>query len=68
MPNHWHLVLWPQEDGLLSRFMNWLTLTHTQRWARMWRQAFFKDVGRPLHHGPGKLSDDLRPGLRGLGR
>ena len=32
MPNHWHLVLWPQQDGLLSRFMNWLTLTHTQRW------------------------------------
>jgi putative transposase len=32
MPNHWHLVLWPREDGELSTFMNWLTLTHTQRW------------------------------------
>jgi REP-associated tyrosine transposase len=32
MPNHWHLVLWPQEDGELSRFTGWLTLTHTQRW------------------------------------
>ncbi len=32
MPNHWHLVLWPTEDGQLSRFMGWLTLTHTQRW------------------------------------
>jgi len=32
MPNHWHLVVWPQQDGDLSRFMNWLTLTHTQRW------------------------------------
>jgi putative transposase len=32
MPNHWHLVVWPQEDGQLSRFMGWLTLTHTQRW------------------------------------
>jgi len=32
MPNHWHLVVWPQGDGDLSRFMNWLTLTHTQRW------------------------------------
>jgi putative transposase len=32
MPNHWHLVVWPQRDGDLSRFMNWLTLTHTQRW------------------------------------
>jgi putative transposase len=34
MPNHWHLVVWPREDGDLSRFMNWLTLTHTQRWHR----------------------------------
>jgi len=32
MPNHWHLVVWPRGDGDLSRFMGWLTLTHTQRW------------------------------------
>jgi len=32
MPNHWHLILWPRQDGDLSRFMAWLTLTHTQRW------------------------------------
>jgi putative transposase len=32
MPNHWHLVLWPRHDGELSRFMAWVTLTHTQRW------------------------------------
>jgi putative transposase len=32
MPNHWHLVLWPRADGELSRFVGWLTLTHTQRW------------------------------------
>jgi putative transposase len=32
MPNHWHLVVWPEEDGLLSRFVGWVTLTHTQRW------------------------------------
>ncbi len=32
MPNHFHLVLWPREDGELSEFMRWLTLTHTQRW------------------------------------
>ena len=32
MPNHWHLVLWPRKDGELSRFIGWLTLTHTQRW------------------------------------
>ena len=32
MPNHWHLLVWPQADGDLSRFMAWVTLTHTQRW------------------------------------
>jgi putative transposase len=31
MPNHWHLVLWPEKDRALSRFVSWLTLTHTQR-------------------------------------
>lgn len=32
MPNHWHLVVKPHADGELSRFVGWLTLTHTQRW------------------------------------
>jgi putative transposase len=32
MPNHWHFVVRPHEDGELSRFVGWLTLTHTQRW------------------------------------
>jgi len=32
MRTHWHLVVWPREDGELSRFTGWLTLTHTQRW------------------------------------
>ena len=32
MPNHFHLVLHPRDDGDLGKFMQWLTLTHTQRW------------------------------------
>jgi putative transposase len=32
MPDHFHLMVWPRRDGDLSRFMGWLTLTHTQRW------------------------------------
>lgn len=32
MPNHWHLLVWPDKNGLLSRFVGWITLTHTQRW------------------------------------
>lgn len=31
MPNHWHLIVSPRRDGELSKFMQWLTLTHTQR-------------------------------------
>jgi putative transposase len=31
MPNHWHLVVRPRADGDLSRFVGWLSLTHTQR-------------------------------------
>ena len=32
MPNHWHLLLFPRNDGDLSKFMGWLTNTHTRRW------------------------------------
>lgn len=32
LPNHWHLVVRPHADRELSRFVGWLSLTHTQRW------------------------------------
>ena len=32
MPNHWHLLLWPRQDGELSEVLRWMTVTHTQRW------------------------------------
>lgn len=32
MPNHWHFCLSPKNDGDMTRFVRWLTLTHTQRW------------------------------------
>ena len=32
MPNHWHFVLWPKNDGELSAFMQRLTITHVTRW------------------------------------
>ncbi|MCH8948399.1 MAG: transposase [Acidobacteria bacterium] len=31
MPNHIHLVLWPREDGELSRWMQWLMTTQVRR-------------------------------------
>ena len=34
MSNPWHLLLWPREDGELSEVVRWVTVTHTQRWAR----------------------------------
>ncbi|HEX3657808.1 MAG TPA: transposase [Pirellulales bacterium] len=32
MPNHWHLVLWPERDGDLGAFMQKLTITHARNW------------------------------------
>lgn len=40
MPNHWHFILNPRKDGDLNLFMQWLTLTHTQRW-----HAHYHSVG-----------------------
>lgn len=40
MPNHWHFCLCPKDDGDMTRFIQWLTLTHTQRW-----HAFYRSMG-----------------------
>jgi putative transposase len=32
MPNHWHLLLWPECDGELATFVQRLTITHVRRW------------------------------------
>jgi len=32
MPNHWHLVLYPEEDGMVSKFIGWLSNAHTRKW------------------------------------
>ena len=31
MTNHWHFVLQPTEDGGMSNFLRWVSLTHTRR-------------------------------------
>jgi putative transposase len=36
MPNHWHLVLWPETDDAVERFVGRLSLTHAKRLHR-WR-------------------------------
>jgi putative transposase len=32
MPNHWHFVLSPGQDGELTAFLRWVTHTHSMRW------------------------------------
>ncbi len=39
MPNHWHLVLWPENDGDLAAFMQRLTVTHVTRWQKHRRRV-----------------------------
>lgn len=34
MPNHFHMVLWPYNDGDLSRWMQWLMTCHVRRYHR----------------------------------
>ncbi|MHC4092921.1 MAG: transposase [Planctomycetota bacterium] len=47
MPNHFHFVLWPRNDGDMSRWMHWLLSSHV-RWyhrrygtsGRIWQGRF----------------------------
>ncbi len=39
MPNHFHLVLWPWEDGDLSRWMQWLLTSHVRRYHRHYQSS-----------------------------
>jgi putative transposase len=36
MPNHFHLIVCPNADDELSKFMAWFTATHSKRW-HIWR-------------------------------
>ncbi|HQZ63747.1 MAG TPA: transposase [Planctomycetaceae bacterium] len=37
MTNHFHLLLWPHEDGDLSRWMQWLMTSHVRRYRRHYK-------------------------------
>jgi putative transposase len=39
MGNHWHLVVWPEKDGDLARFMMRLTIRHARRWLEYRRRV-----------------------------
>ncbi len=50
MPNHWHLVLYPFNDGDLSEYMRWLTTTHVRQ-----RRTATDTVGEGhIYQGPYK--------------
>ncbi len=44
MRNHWHFVLWPENDGDLGRFMQRLTITHATRWQKQNNMVGFGHV------------------------
>lgn len=47
MPNHWHLVVQARERTDLSRWMQWVTVTHTHRW-----HSHYDSAGEgPLYQG-----------------
>ncbi len=39
MPNHWHLVLWPERKADLGAFMQKLTITHARNWQESRRRV-----------------------------
>jgi putative transposase len=65
MHNHWHFVVWPEDDGQVSEFFRWLTHTHAMRW-----RVAHKTVGHgPLYQGrfkcfPVQRTDGLELVLR----
>ena len=54
MPTHFHLVVWPHEDGDLSRWMQWLMTSHVRRHHRRYGTSGHVWQGRfksfPIQH------------------
>ena len=48
MPNHWHLLLWPEEKGQLGKFMHRLTMTHTRRYQEHYREVGYGHLYQSL--------------------
>jgi putative transposase len=57
MPNHFHLVAWPRENGDLGRWMHWLLTTHVHRHhrrygtnGRLWQGRYKAFAIQDDHH------------------
>ena len=44
MPNHWHLLLWPEHDGDLAAFMQRLSITHSRNWQEHRRRVGYGHI------------------------
>jgi putative transposase len=67
MPNHFHLALWPLEDGDLSRWMQWLLTTHVRRYLAHYHRSGHVWQGR-FKAFPIQEDDHLRIVLRYIER
>ena len=47
MGTHWHVVVWPRDDGQVTAFIRWLTHTHAMRWRTSHRTVGYG----PLYQG-----------------
>lgn len=62
MSNHWHFVVWPENDGDLTAYFRWLTHTHAMRWRVAHQTVGFGHLyqGRfksfPVQSGPSLLA------------
>lgn len=63
MPNHFHLVVLPQEDGDLSRWMHWLQNTHVRRYHQHYQSSGHIWQGR-FHSFPIETDEHLLTVLR----
>ncbi len=68
LSNHWHFVVWPEQDGQLTGFFPWLAHTHAMR-----RRVSHRTVGYgPLYQGgfksfPVQCDEHLLSLLRDVG-
>ena len=46
MPNHWHMLLWPEHDGEVSSFLQHLTNLHVKRWKEYHSEVGFLGRGK----------------------
>jgi putative transposase len=44
MPNHWHLLLWPERDGDLGAFMQKLSITQVRNWQEHRRRVGYGHI------------------------